>query len=135
VSLCVEAARALADEGVVARVVSMPCWELFDEQDEAYQDQVLGSGAPVLAVEAGASLGWSRYADDSVSLDHFGASGPGPQVMAAMGFNPENVKQRALALLESFEADLFEEDFASDGALDQGEEEEDEEDEEDEELT
>jgi transketolase len=99
VSVCVEAAQILAQEGLDVRVVSMPSWELFDEQDEDYQDDVLGPGAPVLSVEAAASFGWSRWADDSVSIDHFGASAPGAQVLAAFGFTGENVAERARALL------------------------------------
>jgi transketolase len=103
VSVCVGAADLLADEGITARVVSMPSWELFDEQGGAYQDQVLGS-APVLSVEAAASFGWSRWADDSVALDRFGASGPGSEALAEFGFTPEHVADRAVALLEELES-------------------------------
>ncbi|MBV9661319.1 MAG: transketolase [Acidimicrobiales bacterium] len=113
VSVCVEAARILDDQGIAARVVSMPSWELFDEQDEDYQDSVLGPGAPVLSVEAASSFGWSRWADDSVCIDHFGASGPGQQVLDAFGFTPENVAARATILLDSIESydDYDEEDL------------------------
>ncbi|MBO0729323.1 MAG: transketolase [Acidimicrobiaceae bacterium] len=100
VSVCVEAAKLLAAEGVDARVVSMPSWELFDEQNDDYQDEVLDTGAPVLSVEAATSFGWSRWADDSVAIDHFGASAPGNQVLAEFGFTPENVADRARTLLE-----------------------------------
>jgi transketolase len=103
VSICVEAATLLDASGVVARVVSMPSWDLFEEQDDDYQDLILGPGSPVLSVEAGTSFGWSKWADDSVSIDHFGASGPGEEVMAAMGFTAENVAARALALMETLE--------------------------------
>jgi len=99
VALCVAAAQLLASEGAGARVVSMPSWELFEQQSATYQAEVLGQGLPVLAVEAAASLGWSRWADASVCLDSFGASGPGAQVLAHFGFNPENVAQRARELL------------------------------------
>ncbi len=101
VALCVEAARLLAAEGTTARVVSMPSWELFEQQGPAYQSEVLGDGVPVLAVEAAASFGWSRWADASVSLDRFGASGPGAQVLDYFGFNPQNVARRAGELLAS----------------------------------
>jgi transketolase len=101
VSLCLEASRLLADDGIAARVVSMPCWELFEQQDDGYQEMVLGSGVPVLAVEAAASLGWSRWADASVTLDRFGISGPGAEVLAKFGFTPENVAECARQLLES----------------------------------
>jgi transketolase len=111
VSVCVGAAALLEDQGIVARVVSMPSWELFDEQDDDYQDSVLGPGAPVLAVEAASSFGWARWADDSVSIDHFGASGPGAEVLAAFGFTPEHVAARAATLLDTIEGyDDFEDD-------------------------
>ena len=105
VSVCVGAAELLAAEGLTARVVSMPSWELFEEQDDDYQDAVLGGpGLPVLSVEAAASFGWSRWADDSVAIDHFGASAPGAQVLAEFGFTPENVAERARVLLDELGA-------------------------------
>ena len=111
VSVCLDAAALLEAHGIVARVVSMPSWELFDEQDEDYQDAVLGPGAPVLAVEAGTSFGWARWADDCVSIDHFGASGPGAEVLEAFGFTGEHVAARAAMLLESIEGyDDYEDD-------------------------
>ncbi len=103
--VCVAAAQLLESEGIRARVVSMPSWELFEEQDKSYQSDVLGRGAPVLAVEAAASLGWSRWADASVSLDHFGASGPGAEVLAHFGFTAENVADHARALLRKTDED------------------------------
>jgi transketolase len=98
--VCVEAAKILAEEGIAARVVSMPSWDLFEEQEPDYQDEVLGPGAPVLSVEAAASFGWSRWADESVSIDHYGASAPGDQVLAEFGFTPENVAERARRLFD-----------------------------------
>lgn len=103
VSLCVEAARLLDSRGVSARVVSMPSWELFEEQDDDYQEAVLGGSAPVLAVEAASSFGWARWADDSVSIDHFGASGPGSEVLESFGFTPEHVADRAATLVDALE--------------------------------
>jgi transketolase len=103
VSVCVGAAQLLDEQGIVARVVSMPSWDLFDEQDDDYQDSVLGPGAAVLAVEAGSSFGWARWADDSVSIDHFGASGKGAAVLEAFGYTPENVAARAAVLLDALE--------------------------------
>jgi transketolase len=103
VSVCVGAAQLLDEQGIVARVVSMPSWDLFDEQDDDYQDSVLGPGAAVLAVEAGSSFGWARWADDSVSIDHFGASGKGSAVLEAFGYTPENVAARASVLLDALE--------------------------------
>jgi transketolase len=106
VSLCVDAAALLAADGITARVVSMPCWELFEEQDSDYRDEVLGGDAPVLSVEAASSFGWSRWADDSVSLDHFGASAPGPELFTEFGFTPPAVAERARALIQAVEQDL-----------------------------
>ena len=111
VSVCVGAAQLLDQQGIVARVVSMPSWDLFDEQDDDYQDSVLGPGAPVLAVEAASSFGWSRWADDSVSIDHFGASGKGQAVLDAFGYTAENVAARAAALLDNVEGyDIYDEE-------------------------
>jgi transketolase len=104
VHLCVEAAELLASgargTALSASVVSLPSWELFALQDDAYRDQVLPPGVPKLAVEAGASFGWDRYVDDSVSIDHFGASAPGTSVLEHLGFTADNVAARARALVE-----------------------------------
>ena len=103
VDLAVRAAAQLAGVGVRARVVSMPSWELFAEQDEAYQERVLGpTGTPRVAVEAGVTLGWDRYVGDRgavVGIDRYGASGPGAKVMQHFGFTPEHVAAAALRVL------------------------------------
>ena len=99
VHLCLEAVSELADRGIRARVVSFPSWELFALQDEAYQAEVLPPRVPRLAVEAASSFGWERYADDSVSIDHFGASAAGERNMVEFGFTSENVAARAERLL------------------------------------
>jgi transketolase len=99
VSVCVEAAKRLADDGIGARVVSMPSWELFAEQDEAYRDSVVPDALPRLAVEAAATFGWDRYADEAVGIDRFGASAPGEIVLENLGFTPDNVAARAKALV------------------------------------
>jgi transketolase len=114
VSVCVAAARLLEDEGVTTRVVSMPSWDLFELQDDDYQDDVLGPGAPVLSVEAAASFGWSRWADESVAIDHFGASAPGAEVLARFGFTAENVAARGRALVSELGAfdDVYDEESA-----------------------
>jgi transketolase len=100
VSVCVEAQQVLAAEGYSVRVVSMPSWDLFDAQADEYCDSVLPPDALALAVEAGASLGWDRYADDVVAIDRFGASAPGAVVMAELGITPQHVVARARDLLE-----------------------------------
>ncbi|CAN5786133.1 transketolase [soil metagenome] len=98
--VCVDAAKRLAEDALTVRVVSMPCWEDFDHQDEAYQAEVLPGEVPTLAVEAGVSFGWDRWADDTVSIDRFGASAPGGTVLAELGISPDNVVERAQALLD-----------------------------------
>ncbi|HEY8217521.1 MAG TPA: transketolase C-terminal domain-containing protein, partial [Acidimicrobiia bacterium] len=99
VQLCVAARETLAGDGVGVRVVSMPSWDLFEAQDEGYRERVLPAGVPRLAVEAGTSFGWDRYADDTVSIDRFGASAPGDTVMRQLGMTAEHVVERARALL------------------------------------
>jgi len=101
--VCLEAADLLAADGLSVRVVSMPCWEDFDRQDEAYQAEVLPGEVPTLAVEAGVSFGWDRWADDTVSIDRFGASAPGNTVLTELGINPQNVAHQARALLTEVE--------------------------------
>ena len=100
VSVCVTAREGLVAEGLTVRVVSFPCWELFDEQPEAYREAVLPPGVPKLAVEAGATLGWERYVDDAVGIDRFGASAPGPTVLDQLGINPDHVVAHARALFQ-----------------------------------
>ncbi|MDQ3947353.1 MAG: transketolase, partial [Actinomycetota bacterium] len=100
VSVCVGAQRLLAGTGTSARVVSMPCWELFAALPAEARAEVLPPGVPVLAVEAGTSLGWERFADDVVAIDRFGASAPGEVALARLGFTPENVARRARDLVE-----------------------------------
>jgi transketolase len=100
VSVCLEAGELLAAEGIAVRVVSMPCWEDFDAQDEAYQAHVLPAEVPTLAVEAATTFGWDRWADDTVGIDRFGASAPGDLVMRELGINAENVAARAHDLLD-----------------------------------
>jgi len=102
VQLALAAARRLAEQGTSARVVSMPCWELFEAQPQEYRDEVLPPDAKArLSVEAGVALGWRRWVGDdgdSVSLERFGASAPGATVLENLGFSVDTVVERALAL-------------------------------------
>ncbi len=98
-AVAVAAAEILASEGIAARVVSLPCWSLFEAQDEAYRARVLPSGLPTVSIEAGVSLGWERYADASVAIDRFGASAPGARVFEELGITAEAVAARARELL------------------------------------
>ena len=97
--VAVEAREQLAADGVRARVVSMPSWELFETQSEAYRHEVLPPGTPTLSVEAGISLGWSKYADAHVAIDRFGASAPGTEVLEKLGFTAANVAAQVRKLL------------------------------------
>jgi transketolase len=103
ISLCLEARETLQSEGTPTRVVSMPCWELFDEQPRDYRESVIPPNVPArLAVEAAASLGWHKYTGDHgdcLCLDRFGASAPGATALRELGFNTRNVIERARALL------------------------------------
>jgi len=81
------------------RVVSMPSWELFEAQDDAYRQSVLPAGHPTVAVEAGIRMGWERYADAIVSIDRFGASAPGNVVLENLGMTPGNVADHVRRLL------------------------------------
>ena len=103
VSLALEAREKLQAEGIPTRVVSMPCWELFEEQPEDYRNQVLPPSVTArLAVEAGVRQGWDRYVGpvgDVICLDRFGASSPGDVALRKLGFNVDNVLKHARALL------------------------------------
>jgi transketolase len=105
VAVCVGAAERLRESGVTAQVVSMPSWGLFEEQPEEYQLSVLPPHVPTLAVEAATGFGWDRWADDSVSIDRFGASAPGGVALANFGYTPENVAERARQLIADLQED------------------------------
>src|SRR3954453_8161094 len=105
VGLALEAGRRIAAEnGTNVRVVSMPCWELFEEQPVEYREQVLAPEVRArLSIEPGVELGWKRWVGgrgDSIALDRFGASAPGTTVLDRPGYNVDNVVARATALLE-----------------------------------
>jgi transketolase len=100
VAVCVAAREQLAAGGTSVRVVSMPSWDLFEAQPDAYREGVLPPDVPKLAVEAAASLGWSRWVDDVVAIDRFGASAPGPVALENLGISPDHVVERARALLD-----------------------------------
>ncbi len=95
VHITLEAATRLADEGLAVRVVSLPCWELFDAQPADYRAAVLPPAVRArVAVEAGIALGWERYIGPDgamIGVPHFGASAPGDAVMAHFGFTPERI--------------------------------------------
>jgi transketolase len=94
------AAEKLFAEGIAVRVVSFPSWELFEQQDEAYRESVLPKNVTArLAVEAGATLGWERYANATIGLNHYGASAPYKVIFEKFGFTVENVVAKAKELI------------------------------------
>ncbi len=103
VSLIVKAGERLAAEGTAVRLVSFPSWELFEDQDEAYRNEVLPPDIkPRLAVEAGISQGWHRWTGDGgriLALDRFGASAPGKIVFENLGLTADHVVELAAELL------------------------------------
>lgn len=103
VHIALEAQRMLAEKGVQARVVSMPCWSLFEAQPEAYREQVLPAAITArVAVEAAAPFGWERYVGNEgriVGLERFGASAPYERVYEELGITAEAMVEAALALV------------------------------------
>lgn len=103
VEQAMDAQKLLADEGIDARVVSMPCFAIFDAQSEEYKESVLPKAVRArLAVEAATSFGWHKYVGldgDVLTIDHFGASAPAAQLFERFGFTAQNVANKAKALL------------------------------------
>lgn len=102
VHLALEAQAKIAEEGICVSVVSMPSWDMFEMQSEEYKKSVLPEGLPKVAVEAGVTLGWSRYTgseDNVIGINKFGASAPGGTVMKEYGFTAENVAAKVKSLL------------------------------------
>jgi len=103
VALILDAAKLLREEGIAVRCVSMPSWELFEQQSPGYREQVLPQGVRArVAVEAGIAQGWERYVGDAgevVAMTRFGASAPGDTALREFGFSAEHVQARARAVL------------------------------------
>ncbi|MBI2781168.1 MAG: transketolase [Chloroflexi bacterium] len=93
--LAFSVAEALEGDGIDARVVSLPCWEAFDAQDKAYRESVIPRGIPHrVTIEAGATMGWERYAGDEgaiIGIDHYGASAPAGTIFEKLGFTTDRV--------------------------------------------
>jgi transketolase len=104
VAICLEAAERLEGDGIATRVVSMPCFDRFGEQDDAYRDSVLPSACKArVSVEAGSTLGWERWVGEhgtTVGMKGFGASGPYEDLYEHFGFTPENVAKQARETVE-----------------------------------
>jgi transketolase len=103
VSLALEAHARLASEGIRCRVISMPCWELFDRQPDSYRNTVLPPSVRArVSIEAASPFGWERYVGldgAMISVAEFGASAPGPVVMREFGFTTERVVELAKRVL------------------------------------
>ncbi|GAA3770251.1 transketolase [Terriglobus aquaticus] len=98
VSLVLQTLPKFEEAGIKARVISMPSFAIFEEQDEEYKNSIFPHGVPKVAVEAGASMGWWKYVGRDgqiIGVDKFGASAPGPEVLAKYGFTPENIVKAA----------------------------------------
>jgi transketolase len=102
VAVAMDARKKLAEQGIAARVVSMPSWELFDAQSAEYRNSVLLPGIPRLAIEAGVTLAWGRYVGENgkvIGLDRYGASGPFKVLFQELGFSADNVVKHARSLV------------------------------------
>jgi len=103
VAVALEARELLSQQGISARVVSMPSWEIYDAQDQDYKRNVLPPSVEArVSVEAGVPTGWERYVGfrgRSVGINRFGESAPGEELLQELGINPENVANEALDLL------------------------------------
>lgn len=102
VSLAVETAKELEKENIIATVVSMPSWELFEQQSQQYKEQVFPKSIPVVSIEAMSTLGWQKYAHFSVGIDTFGASAPAPALFAKFGLVPKDITAKVKKVVEHF---------------------------------
>lgn len=91
VATCLRASEELAAKGITTRVVALPCWRCFDEQPEEYRRDVLRRSIPSVSLEAGATLGWAKYVDDSIGIDRFGMSAPSSVVFEEYNIVPAAV--------------------------------------------
>ena len=91
VSVAVEAAKSLGDQGINVNVVSMPSWEMFEAMSAAERETIIPGSVPSISIEAGCTMGWSKYTDTQIGIDRFGASAPGGEVLARLGISVENL--------------------------------------------
>ncbi|OLL24134.1 putative transketolase [Neolecta irregularis DAH-3] len=100
VGICVDAVKILKMQGIKARVVSLPCWEVFDTQSKDYKLSVLPDDIPILSVEVYSTLGWEKYSHEQFGINTFGASGPYKDVYKKYDFIPEGIAKRAAQTVE-----------------------------------
>lgn len=105
-ALAVAAREMLEADGVPTRVVSLPSWFVFEDQPEAYIEAVLPRAVPTVSVEAGTTMGWARYADASIGIDHFGASAPYQRLYEEFGITADAVADAARSLLAAWDEEL-----------------------------
>jgi len=103
VAIAVETQKVLAAKGVAARVVSFPCWELFEEQSQEYKESVFPQGIPVVSIEVMSTLGWHKYAHYPIGIDTFGKSAPAPAVYKYFGFVPDVLAEKVLKVVAYYE--------------------------------
>jgi len=101
VSIAIEAAKEMKTAGKIIRVVSMPSWEIFEQQDDGYKAQMLPPGVPCLSVEAQITFGWDRWSDHHIGIDRFGASAPGDIVMEKLGISTAHIVKKIKAIIGS----------------------------------
>jgi transketolase len=102
VSICLEAVKTLKEKNVTARVVSLPCFEVFDAQDKEYKLSVIPDGIPAMSVEVMSTMGWEKYSHEQFGLNRFGASGPYKKVYEKFEFTPEGIAKRAIATVDFY---------------------------------
>ncbi|KAF2835363.1 transketolase [Patellaria atrata CBS 101060] len=103
VSIALEAVKYLKEKkNITARVVSLPCWEVFDAQPKEYKLKVIPDGIPSLSVEVMSTMGWEKYSHEQFGLNRFGASGPYKEVYAKFEFTPEGIAKRAVATIDYY---------------------------------
>ena len=108
---CMEAKKILADEGIRARVISIPCMEIFDEQDEEYKERVLPKSVKArVCVEAASHFAWYKYARDYgelITMTGFGVSGPAKELFKHFGFTAENIVEKAKLSIDNVKNDRY----------------------------
>jgi len=106
VGICVDAIKYLKEHhNLTARVVSVPCFEVFDAQSKEYRLSVLPDGIPIMSVEVMTTLGWERYSHEQFGLNRFGASGPYKDVYKKFEFTPEGISKRAVATVNFYKGE------------------------------
>lgn len=102
VPVTMDAAKVLKEKGLKIRVVSLPCWEVFDVQPKEYRLSVLPSGKPIMSIEAYSTFGWNKYAHETFGLPSFGASGPYAKVYEKFEITGNGIASRAQKVVDFY---------------------------------